>query len=110
MRAHVAITEMIQQPKNALKVKGFVQSGLLQATGKTLASKTLDRALGNVIFSNDPLVQGLKENIATAQAVGLLRNPSDKFKNIYDLRILNKVLAGTNRQTKKYDALEFGVD
>ena len=110
VRAHVAVTEMLQQPKNALQVKGFVQSGLLQATGKTLASKTLDRALGNVIFSSDPLAQGLKENIATAQAVGLLRKPSDKFRDIYDLRILNKVLAGTNQQTKKYDALDFGVD
>ena len=108
--AHVAVTEMLQQHKNALQVKGFVQSGLLQATGKTLASKTLDRALGNVIFSNDPLAQGLKENIATAQAVGLLRKPSDKFRDIYDLRILNKVLARTNQQTKMYDALVFGVD
>ena len=110
VRAHVAVTEMLQQPKNALQMKEFVQSGLLQATGKTLASKTLDRALGNVIFSNDPLAQGLKENIVTAQAVGLLRKPSDKFRDIYDLRILNKVLTGTNQQTKKYDALDFGVD
>ena len=110
VRAHVAVIEMLQQPKNALQVKGFVQSGLLQDTGKTLASKTLDRALGNVIFSNDPLAQGLKENIVTAQAVGLLRKPSDKFRDIYDLRILNKVLTGTNQQTKKYDALDFGVD
>ena len=110
VRAHVAVTEMIQQPKNALQVKGFVQSGLLQATGKTLASETLDRALGNVIFSSDPLAQGLSQNIKTAQAVGLLRKPSDKFRDIYDLRILNKVLAGTNQQTKKYDALDFGVD
>jgi hypothetical protein len=110
VKAHVAITGMIQQPKNAMQVKKFVQSGLLQATGKTLASETLDRALGNVIFSNDPLAQGLEENIMTAQAVGLLRKPSDKFKDIYDLRILNKILAGTNQQTKKYDALDFGVD
>ena len=110
VKAHVAITEMIQQPNNAVQVKKFVQSGLLQSTGKTLASKTLDRALGNVIFSNDPLAQGLEENITTAQAVGLLRKPSDKFKDIYDLRILNKVLAGANQQTKKYDALDFGVD
>ena len=110
VRAHVAITDMIQQPKNSAQVKKYVQAGLLQAAGKTLAEKTLNRALGNVIFSNDPLVLGLGHNITTASAVGLLRNPSDKFKNIYDLRILNKVLAGANRQTKKYDALEFGVD
>jgi hypothetical protein len=101
---------MIQQPKNSAQVKKYVQAGLLQAAGKTLEEKTLNRALGNVIFSNDPLVLGLGRNVKTASAVGLLRNPSDKFKNIYDLRILNRVLAGANRQTKKYDALEFGVD
>ena len=110
VRAHVAITDMIQQPKNSAQVKKYVQAGLLQAAGKTLEEKTLNRALGNVIFSNDPLVLGLGRNVKTASAVGLLRNPSDKFKNIYDLRILNRVLAGANRQTKKYDALEFGVD
>lgn len=110
VRAHVAITDIIQQPKNSAQVKKYVQAGLLQATGKTLEEKTLSRALGNVIFSSDPLVLGLGHNIKTASAVGLLRKSSDKFRNIYDLRILNKVLAGTNQQTKKYDALEFGVN
>lgn len=74
-------------------------AGIEKATGKPLADKVIQGSWGNLQFTLDPIASSLKTSADDAQAVGLL-DPVD-LKGIYDLSILNKVLAAAGKPAVK---------
>ena len=70
----------------------IVNNFIGQATGKPLSPGTVAAAWGRMQFTNDPIARSLAIDAQHAQAVGLL-DPSVKLDGIYDLRLLNDVLA-----------------
>lgn len=74
-------------------------AGIEKATGKPLADKVIQGSWGNLQFTLDPIASSLKTSAEDAQAVGLL-DPVD-LKGIYDLSILNKVLAAAGKPAVK---------
>ncbi len=70
-------------------------AAIADVTGKPLAEKVIAGAWNNLTFTVDPIASSLSQSAADAQAIGLL-DPVE-LKGIYDLKILNKVLAGLGR-------------
>ena len=70
-------------------------AGIAKATGKPLADKVIAASWTNLEFTIDPIASSLAKAAADAQAVGLL-DPVD-LKGIYDLTLLNKVLAARGK-------------
>jgi len=62
--------------------------------GKALSSKVLTEAWANLTFTVDPLASTLETQVAHAEAVGLLKPPKS-LTGIYDLTLLNTVLAAS---------------
>jgi NitT/TauT family transport system substrate-binding protein len=60
--------------------------------GKPLSTKVLTQAWANLTFTVDPLASTLQTQVAHAEAVGLLKAPSN-LAGIYDLTPLNGVLS-----------------
>jgi len=60
--------------------------------GKALSSKVLTQAWADLTFTVDPLASTLETQVAHAEAVGLLKAPSN-LPGIYNLTPLNTVLA-----------------
>lgn len=60
--------------------------------GKPLSSVVLTEAWNNLTFTADPLASTLQTQVQHGVAVGLLKAPSN-LAGIYDLTLLNKVLA-----------------
>ena len=60
--------------------------------GKPLSSKVLSAAWKNLTFTADPLASTLQTQVDHGVAVGLLKPPSN-LAGIYDLTLLNQVLA-----------------
>ncbi len=72
-----------------------VNAGIEQITGKALSPETIAGAWSRLTFTVDPIASSLETSAANAAAVGLL-DPVD-LDGIYDLTILNKVLASLGR-------------
>ena len=70
---------------------GVLNAKLKADTGKTLSSAVLDRALGNVTFSNDPVASAYPTLLSHAVAVGTGKTGS--IKGLLDLSPLNALRA-----------------
>ncbi|MBV8297231.1 MAG: ABC transporter substrate-binding protein [Acidimicrobiia bacterium] len=70
----------------------IVNNFIGQATGKPLAPGVVATAWTHMAFTNDPIARSLAIDAQHAQAVGLL-DPSVNLDGIYDLRLINDVLA-----------------
>ncbi|MGK5631829.1 aliphatic sulfonate ABC transporter substrate-binding protein [Streptomyces sp. URMC 123] len=81
-----------QHPDEA---KRAVDDRLRAVSGKPLPQKVLDPAFRNVDVLDDPLAATLREQADHAVSAGLL--DSVDLRGIYDLTILNKVLAAEGR-------------
>ncbi|MEU0477915.1 ABC transporter substrate-binding protein [Streptosporangium sp. NPDC006013] len=93
IEAHVESNAFIQSdPAGA---KESVNAELKELTGKPVAPAILDSAFGNITFTNDPIASSLVGSADHAQKVGLL-DPVD-LNGIYDLTILNEVLAAKSQ-------------
>jgi NitT/TauT family transport system substrate-binding protein len=64
--------------------------------GKPLSSKVLTEAWANLAFTADPLASTLQTQVNHAEAVGLLKPPSN-LPAIYDLAPLNQVLTAAGQ-------------
>jgi NitT/TauT family transport system substrate-binding protein len=66
--------------------------------GKTLSTKVLAKAWPTLTFTLDPLASTLQTQVAHAEAVGLLKPPSN-LAGIYNLTTVNKVLSAEGQPT-----------
>lgn len=89
LEAHVQATQWIAA--NPAAAKTVVNDGLLELTQKKLQMPTLDRAFTQLEFTVDPVATSLAESAADAMKADLLEDAD--LKGIYDLRLLNQVLA-----------------
>ncbi|MEV4747555.1 ABC transporter substrate-binding protein [Streptosporangium sp. NPDC049248] len=93
IEAHVESNAFIQSdPAGA---KEAINAELKELSGKPIADAVLDSAFGNITFTNDPIASSLHGSADHAQKVGLL-DPVD-LNGIYDLTILNEVLAAKSQ-------------
>lgn len=81
---------------NSAKARQVVQKAITKWTGKPIPAAAINRAWGNLRFTNDPLPLSLKKNAEDAVQVGLLTMTPGALNGIYDLRLLNTVLAVSN--------------
>jgi NitT/TauT family transport system substrate-binding protein len=81
---------------NAAQAKQIVGTGIEKLTGKALKPAALDRAWGNLTFTDDPIASSLRQSAAASLALGFIR--SSDLANIYDLTLLNKVLVAQRKQ------------
>ncbi|MEU8266100.1 ABC transporter substrate-binding protein [Sphaerisporangium sp. NPDC049002] len=94
IEAHVESNAYIQSdPAGA---KEAINAELQDLSGKPLKTEVLDSAFKNITFTNDPIASSLVTSAEHAQQVGLL-DPVD-LNGIYDLTILNEVLAAKGQQ------------
>ncbi|MBB0246360.1 aliphatic sulfonate ABC transporter substrate-binding protein [Streptomyces alkaliphilus] len=77
--------------ENPEEAKETINSALEELSGAALPDEVLDPAFEHVEFLNDPLAKTLSAGAEHAVAAGLLDEPD--LTGIYDLRLLNKVLA-----------------
>lgn len=92
LEAHVETTDWIV--KNPAEAKTVVNAALEKLTTKKLAPAVIDRAFANLTVTYDPIAASLAASAAHAVDAGLLDKPD--LTGIYDLRLLNEVLAATN--------------
>ncbi|GIH79839.1 ABC transporter substrate-binding protein [Planobispora longispora] len=93
VEAHVEANALIESdPAGAAQT---ANAALEKLTGKPLKPEVLDAAFKNITFTNDPIASSLVGSADHAVKVGLLE-PVD-LDGIYDLKILNEVLAARGR-------------
>ncbi|MEV5408878.1 ABC transporter substrate-binding protein [Thermopolyspora sp. NPDC052614] len=94
IEAHVEANDYIaSDPAGA---ETTANAALEKLTGKPLKPEVLDAAFKNITFTNDPIASSLVASADHAVKVGLLE-PVD-LNGIYDLKILNEVLAAKGQQ------------
>ncbi|GII66017.1 lipoprotein [Sphaerisporangium krabiense] len=94
IEGHVEATAYIKSdPAGA---KEAINAELQDLSGKPLKNEVLESAFQNITFTNDPIASSLIGSADHAQKVGLL-DPVD-LNGIYDLTILNQVLAAKGEQ------------
>lgn len=78
---------------NVTKAKDVVQEQITKWTGKPLPDAVITRSWGNLSFTWNPLPATLAKSADDAVNAGLLTLGQNKLAGIYDLRLLNQVLA-----------------
>jgi len=76
--------------------KAIVNDGIEALTGARMPDETMDKAWENLVFTLDPIASSLRKSAEDAVDVGLLE-PVD-LDGIYDLTLLNEVLAAAGLQ------------
>lgn len=94
LTAHVNLTQWIQA--NPGEAKKVANSEIARLTGKGLAPAVLDEAWQRMDVTYDPISSSLFVSADRAYQLGLLGKDKPDLSNIYDLRILNQVLAEAN--------------
>ncbi|MFJ4682868.1 aliphatic sulfonate ABC transporter substrate-binding protein [Streptomyces sp. NPDC091377] len=89
LRASVGTNEWINA--NPDEAKASANDQLAADTGKPLPAEVIDPAWKSIEITNDPLAATLNTQAEHAVQAGLLEEPS--LTGIYDLTLLNKVLA-----------------
>jgi NitT/TauT family transport system substrate-binding protein len=93
LRAHVRAVDFVNaEPARAREI---VNAGIAKRVGKGLPAAVIERAWANLGFTVDPLAASLRKSAEDATAVGLL-DPV-QLDGIYDLGLLNQILAATGR-------------
>jgi NitT/TauT family transport system substrate-binding protein len=81
------------------EAKTLTGTGIEKGSGKALKPELIDAAFKNITFTVDPIASSLKKNAKDAVAVGLAT--SADVKGIYDLKLLNEVLAAEGKPAVK---------
>ena len=89
-----AIAYIKAKPLDARQVS---QKAIEKWTGKPLPAAAVQRAWGNMAFTDDPLASTLARNAQDAVDVGLLTLKPGGLSGIYDLRLLNSVLKSAGK-------------
>jgi NitT/TauT family transport system substrate-binding protein len=95
LRAHVRSVELAEQ--DAPAAKQSVNDGLDAAGGKSLTPEVLDRAWSELTVTYDPVAPALKQSAENGFTAGTTAEQVD-LDGIYDLRLLNGILADEGRE------------
>jgi sulfonate transport system substrate-binding protein len=91
LRAHVELTEWIQQ--HPAQAKQLLNQQIQRETGKALSAEVLDDAYGRMQPTYDPLRASLLSAAKSAFDAGFLGRQMPDLSHLYDLSLLNQVLA-----------------
>ncbi len=91
LAAHVQLTEWIREHPD--EAKSLANQEIARLTGKGLAAPVLDDAWQRMEVTHDPLSASLFISADRAFELGLLGKTKPDLDGIYDLEILNSVLA-----------------
>jgi NitT/TauT family transport system substrate-binding protein len=84
---------------NPAEAQRLVNQGITTITGKGLSAAVLEASWKNLEFTNDPIASSLTASADHARDVGLLGRVD--LKGIYDLTVLNQVLAAASQPEVK---------
>jgi NitT/TauT family transport system substrate-binding protein len=91
LAAHVEQTEWINKnPDQAIKA---FNDELKKITGKTIPEDELVEGLSRMELTYDPIQESLYQSAEDAVEIGFLKDGGPDLRKIYDLRLLNEVLA-----------------
>jgi NitT/TauT family transport system substrate-binding protein len=91
LRAHVELTDWING--NLPQAKKVLNQQIQKETGKALPDAVLDEAFGRLQVTYDPLHASLLTSAKSAFDAGFLGRQMPDLSNLYDLSLLNQVLA-----------------
>lgn len=91
LRAHVELTDWING--HLLEAKKTLNAQIQKETGKALPDAVLDEAFSRLQVTYDPLRDSLLTSARAAFDAGFLGRREPDLSNLYDLSLLNKVLA-----------------
>ena len=94
LEGQVAANEFVNTSSD--EAKTITNDEIGKITGKPLKAEVIDAAWPNLTFTDDPIASSLIGSAEDAIAVGLL-DPVDNLEGIYDLSILNQVLAAAGQ-------------
>ena len=93
LRGHVEATDFVNA--NGAEAQAVANAAIDEITGKPLDAEVIRAAWANLTFTVDPVADSLRKSAKDAAAVGLLEEVD--LGGIYDLSLLNKVLAATGK-------------
>jgi NitT/TauT family transport system substrate-binding protein len=96
LRAHVELTDWINN--HLPESKKILNQQLQKETGKALAAAILDEAFGRLKITYDPLRNTLLTSARSAYEAGFLGKQQPDLSRLYELDLLNQVLAETGRK------------
>ena len=96
IRAHVELTDWINNHKP--EAKRLVNEQILRETGKALPQIVLDEAFSRLQVTYDPLHAALNQAAQQAFENGFLGRQMPDLSGLYDLSLLNQVLAEKKRK------------
>jgi|SRR5581483_635948 len=96
VRAHVELTDWING--HLPEAKKILNDQIQKETGKALRQSVLDESFSRLQVTYDPLSSSLMSAAKAAFEAGFMGKQMPDLKNIYDLTILNEVLAAKGRK------------
>jgi NitT/TauT family transport system substrate-binding protein len=91
IRAHVELTDWINS--HLPEAKKLLNAQIQKETGKALSPALLDEAFGRLQVTYDPLRNSLLTSARSAYEAGFLGKAQPDLSGMYDLTLLNQVLA-----------------
>ena len=95
--AHVELTDWING--HLPEAKKILNAQLQKETGKALAPAVLDEAFGRLQITYDPIRDSLLASARSAYEAGFLGRQMPDLSGLYDLSLLNQVLAEKGKKT-----------
>ena len=99
LAAHVDETEWINSHKEEA-IKAF-NTQLAKITGKTIPEDELHSALSRMELTSNPIKESLFQSANSAFDIGFLGKTRPDLSGIYDLKLLNDILAEKGKETIK---------
>lgn len=96
IRAHVELTDWIDG--HLPEAKKILNQQIEKETGKALPTGVLDEAFGRLLITYDPLRNTLLTSAHSAFDAGFLGKQMPDLSRMYDLSLLNQVLAEKGKQ------------
>lgn len=96
IRAHVELTDWINS--HQAEAKKLLNEQIQKETSKALAPALLDEAFGRLQITYDPVRSSLLTSARSAFDAGFLGRQMPDLSNMYDLSLLNEVLAEKGKQ------------
>jgi NitT/TauT family transport system substrate-binding protein len=97
IRAHVELTDWING--HLAEAKKILNQQIAKETGKALPDAVLDEAFGRMQATYDPLRGSLMNAAKSAFDAGFLGRQMPDLSSLYDLSLLNQVLAEKGKKT-----------
>ena len=95
--AHVELTDWINS--HLSEAKKMLNGQLEKETGKPLSPAVLDEAFGRLQITYDPIRNSLVASARSAYEAGFLGKQMPDLSGLYDLNLLNQVLAEKGKRT-----------